>query len=222
VGESFSPKRAYDINDVDQFVENFLQNVVGGPSVVVAESLLNLSALKVSAKRPDLIRRLVMLSPTGLKSLNEPPTERQQRLYDRLFADDEASLVFYENLLGDNSLRFFLAFGFYDDSLITEELLDDFRVARQFPSQRFISISFVGGQIFRSVEESARGVFIPVMGIFGAEYEQFQDNEISTADDFRAVRPDFEYIEIEQSGSSVQREKPERVAEEILIFSELD
>ena len=32
----------------------------------------------------------------------------------------------------------------------------------------------------------------------------------------------FEYIEIEESGSSVQREKPERVAHEILVFSELD
>ena len=163
-----------------------------------------------------------MLNPTGLKTLNEPPTERQNRLFERLYNNDQAALGFYNDLLVDRSLRYFLQFSFYNDDLIDDELLDDFRVARNYPSQKWISISFVGGQIYRPFVDSAEGVFVPVLGIFGAEYEAFQDNEIATAEDFRAVKPQFEYVEIENSGSSVQREQPSETVREILIFSERD
>lgn len=221
-GESEKPRKFYTIQDIDLFVENFLAEVVKERSTVVTESLAGTSALKVSAKRPDLIRRLVLLNPTGINSLATPPSLREQRLFERLSNDDAGLIAFYDNLLNDNSLRFFLKFGFFDDSLVDETLLEDFRVMKKNIDQRFISLSFVSGQLYRSFEESSKNVFIPVLGIFGAEYENFQETKPSTAADFRAIRPQFEYVEISQSGSSVQREKPETVASEIILFSEED
>jgi pimeloyl-ACP methyl ester carboxylesterase len=221
-GESDKPQKFYTIQDIDLFVENFLSEVVKERSTVVTESLAGTSALKVSSIRPDLIRRLVLLNPTGINSLATPPSQREQRLFERLSNDDSGLRAFYDNLLNDNSLRFFLKFGFFDDSLVDEALLEDFRVMKTNVDQRFISLSFVAGQIYRSFEESSRNVFIPVLGIFGAEYENFQETKPSTAADFRAIRPQFDYIEIGQSGSSVQREKPQAVAEEIILFSEED
>jgi pimeloyl-ACP methyl ester carboxylesterase len=221
-GESDKPQKFYTIQDLDLFVENFLAEVVKVRATVVTESLAGTSALKVSSARPDLIRRLVLLNPTGIKSLATPPSQREQRLFERLSADDAGLIAFYDNLLNDNSLRFFLKFGFFDDSLVDDTLLEDFRVMKKNIDQRFISLSFVSGQLYRSFEESSRNVFIPVLGIFGAEYENFQETAPSTAADFRAIRPQFDYVEIVKSGSSVQREKPEAVAQEILLFSEED
>lgn len=221
-GESEKPRKFYTIQDLDLFVENFLSEVVRERSTVVTESLAGTSALKVSSKRPDLIRRLVLLNPTGINSLATGPSMREERLFERLSQDDAGLIAFYDNLLNDNSLRFFLKFGFFNDSLVDEDLLDDFRVIKKNIDQRFISLSFVSGRIFRSFEESSRDVFIPVLGIFGKEYENFQETKPSTASDFRKVRPEFDYIEIPLSGSSVQRERPEVVAAEILSFSEED
>ena len=221
-GESDKPRRFYTIEDIDLFVENFLSEVVKERATVVTESLAGTAALKVSSKRPDLIRRLVLLNPTGVNSLATPPSQRESRLFDRLSNNDTALLAFWDNLLNDNSLAFFLKFGFYDDTLVNDELLNDFRVIKPNVDQRFISLSFVSGRIFRSFEESSKNVFVPVLGIFGAEYENFQETKPSTAADFRAIRPQFDYIEIPKSGSSVQREKPEEVAQEILIFHEED
>lgn len=218
-GDSAKPKRAYRIEDLDMFVTNFIQEVIGQRTTVVAESILSASALKVSSDRPDLIRRLVLLSPTGVNTLHQPPTEREQKLYDRLYADENASDIFYQNLLTDNSLNFFLKFAFYDDSLVNENLLNDYRVMRQNKLQKYITISFVGGQLYRPFAESARGVFAPVLAIFGKNYESFADSPISTANQFKEIRPDFEYLEIESSGASVQREKPEQVAAAIVGFN---
>lgn len=222
VGESDKPKRPYRIEDFDQFIEKFIEIKIKKRTTIVAESLLTASALRVSSLRPDLVRRLVLLSPTGINSLHLPPSSREQALYDRLFNDEASSDQFYQNLLVDNSLQFFLKFGFYNDELVNEELLNDFRVMRPNLAQKYLTLSFVGGQLFRPFAESSKNVFIPVLAIFGQEYEVFADNEPSTAEMFKSVRPDFEYLEIPGSGSSVQREKPEAVAASIIEFSVID
>lgn len=222
VGESSMPKRPYKIEDFDDFVEKFLIEVVKERANLVSESIASNAVLKISAKRPDLVRRAIILNPSGIYSLNEGPTVREQRLYDRLFNDDNAAIGFYRNLLNPNSLRYFLEFSFFNDSLIDDDLIADFSVLQDNVDQRFLSLSFIGGQLYRTFEESSKGVFIPVLALFGAEYEAFQDNQIARASDFAQVRPFFEYIEIPKSGSSVQREKPEDVLKEILIFTERD
>jgi pimeloyl-ACP methyl ester carboxylesterase len=221
-GESEKPRKRYTIEDLDTFIEIFLSEVVRTRATVVTESLSGTAALKVASSRPDLIRRLVLLSPVGINSLATSPSQREERLFERLWNDDKALIAFYDNLLNDNSLRFFLKFGFSNDALVDEALLDDFRIMKPNIDQRFISLAFVSGQFYRSFEESSRNVFIPVLGLFGADYENFQETKPSTAADFRAIRPQFEYIEIPNSGSSVQREQPEAVAQEILIFAEED
>jgi len=222
VGESAKPKRPYRIEDLDNFVESFLINVVRERATIVGESLATLSVLKVASARPDLVRRVVLLSPVGINSLAEPPSEREQRLYERLYADDAAGIAFYQNLLIDSSLRYYLSFAFADDANITEDILDDYRVMRDVVGQRWISFSFVGGQLFRRFQDAADGVFIPVLAVFGKEYEPFADTPPTRASDLTAIRPDFETVEIEAAGSSAQRERPESVAKEILIFSAED
>jgi len=222
VGESDKPKRPYTISDFDAFVEKFLIEVVKTRANLVSESIASNAVLKIAAKRPDLVRRAIIINPSGIFSLNEGPTTREQRLYDRLYADDNAAIGFYQNLLNPNSLRYFLNFGFFDDSLVDDDLIADFSVLQNNVDQRFLTLSFVGGQLYRSFEESSKNVFIPVLALFGAEYEAFQDNQIARASDFAQVRPYFEYVEIPKSGGSVQREKPQEVLNEILIFTERD
>jgi pimeloyl-ACP methyl ester carboxylesterase len=218
-GDSEKPKRPYKMDDLDLFVERFIATVIKNRTTIVAESLMTASALKVASLRPDLVRRLVLLSPSGVSSLNSPPSAREQQLYDRLYSDDAASTQFYQNLLVDNSLKYFLKFGFYDDSLVNENLLNDFRVMKNNIEQKYLTISFVGGQLFRSFKDSADQVFVPALLVFGAEYENFGDNKVSTAADFKAIRPDFEYLEIIKCGASVQREKPRETATAIIDFA---
>jgi pimeloyl-ACP methyl ester carboxylesterase len=218
-GESSKPKRAYTLEDFDLFVARFISEVIQKRTTVVAESILSASGLKVASLRPDLVRRLILLSPTGLNTLHQPPSDREQKLYERLYADEVASTVFYQNLLIDNSLKYFLKFAFHNDALVNESLLNDYRVMRENTQQKYLTLSFVGGQLYRPFVESSNDVFIPVLSLFGKNYEAFADSPISTAAMFKAVRPDFEYVEIENCGSSVQREQPEVVAKAIIEFS---
>ena len=75
---SESPKRAYSMAVLDQFVETFLDQVVREPATLVAESLLTGSALQVAALRPDRVKSLVLLSPTGAVNLASPQPRRDE------------------------------------------------------------------------------------------------------------------------------------------------
>lgn len=222
VGDSDKPKKPYSIEDLDKFVEAFLVNVVKERATLVSESLLSAGVLMVTSKRPDLVRRAIILNPSGIYSLDKAPSEREQRFYENFYNNDFGAIAFYKNLLNDNSLKYFLSFGFYDDTLINEDLLEDFRAMKENVEQRFLTLSFVGGQLYRPFEDSSKDIIVPVLAIFGDKYEAFQDNKIARLEDYQAVRPNFEYLEIKDCGSSVQREKPADVAKEIILFSEND
>ena len=72
-GDSEKLKRPYKMEDLDLFVERFIDTVIEDRTTIVAESLMTASALKVASQRPDLVRRLVLLNPSGVSSLNNPP-----------------------------------------------------------------------------------------------------------------------------------------------------
>ena len=86
--------------------------------------------------------------------------------------------------------------------------------------QKWLTFSFVGGQLHRSFLEASSGVFVPTLMIFGLNAESVGfDNRVETAEAFLAVRPDFESLVIPECGQAVQREKPEVVLKAILDFS---
>ncbi len=219
-GDSASPKRTYDITVFDDFVQTFLERVVVEPSVLVSESILGTPALKVAALRTDLVKGVVLLSPTGVHTLADPPTAAQNKLFESVYQHELIGLLFYEVLLSDPSLRYFLDRAYYNKALVTEALLDEYRLARRRLGQRFISFSFVGGQLYRPLTDVAYDVKVPVLAIFGKQAESPSPSvSPDTADDFRAVRPDWSYAVIDNAGLSVQREAPSEVAAQILDFT---
>jgi pimeloyl-ACP methyl ester carboxylesterase len=218
-GDSASPKRSYDLATFDQFVEAFLDQVVVDPATVVTESILGTSGLKVAASRPDLVSKVVLLSPTGVNTLAKPPTADQTNLYNSVYGNELGGYLFYQVVLSDLSLRYFLERAYYDNSLVTESLLDEYRLARNNLGQRWISFSFIGGQLHRSFADVASAVKVPVLAIFGKQAESPAASiPPDTADGFRAIRPDFTYQVIDGAGLSVQREAPAAVARFILDF----
>lgn len=218
-GDSDSPKRAYSLAVLDQFVETFLDQVVREPATLVAESLLTQSALQVAALRPDRVKSLVLLSPTGVVNLASPPSRESGNLFDLVYNNDLVGLLFYSALLSDPSLRFFLERTFADRSKVTEALLDEYRLARGKLNQRWISFAFVAGQLHRRFADVAPAVAVPVLALFGKQAESPGPvGRADTAADFAAIRSDFLYRELDRAGLNVQREQPAAVARQILDF----
>ncbi len=218
IGESEKPKREYSIEVFDHFVKSFLQNVVGQPSVLVGESILTASVLRTAAELPALCTGVVLLSPTGVNTLAQGPTDTQNLIFNSVWKNKLAGLGFYKLVLSKPSVRYFLEKSYYDDSLVTDLLVQESRIAKQVKDQRWLTFAFVGGRIWRTFVESQMGVNVPVLAIFGAEAESITSGsaQIESADNFAAIRPDFDYVTLPATGLSVQRESTQAVLDLIL------
>ncbi|MEO1183435.1 MAG: alpha/beta hydrolase [Cyanobacteria bacterium J06636_27] len=228
IGRSSKPKTTYTLEKLDQFIDEFLRQVVARPAHVVAEGITTLNALQVASDEPDLFKSLVIISPTGITSLESPPTEAENQAYEGLFQTDDAST--WVNLLLPETIRFFDRAAFSQPSFLEKNgdiLVEERLIERPNIEQRWLSYAFIFGQLFRQFEQASKDIKVPVLAIFGADYKPIppfgnmnsSPIEPERAEQFRQIRPEFKYLEIPQASSLVAREQPEAVTKAIVEFS---
>jgi pimeloyl-ACP methyl ester carboxylesterase len=216
-GESASPKMVYTLDVLNKFVHEFLINVVNEPSIVVAEQLLGTASLHVSKSRPDLFKRLVLISPAGVKFLAGPPNGPQNGLFNKFWSDDAGALTWYQGLVGEKSARYYLGKAYYDQAQVTDQRVEEITMTAAFAGQTWATLSFVGGRLYGSFAEASKDVTVPVTAIFG----QFPGSPVTgmtpeTMDMFQAIQPGFNYVMIENAGNLPHREQPEKTVQAIL------
>lgn len=211
-------KRTYSMEDFDQFLIEFLETVVKKPATVVAESLLTNTALQVAGDRPNLIEKLVLLSPSGINSL-ATALPAQAALFNQFWNNDQFAMGFYNSVFEAKNLEFFLKKTVFDDSLITPERIKETQQGGT-PGQMWATLNFVGGNLTRAFIDSSQNVIQPTLLIFGEEAESSgtSDDLLEDPAEFLKIRPDFELAEIPLCGQSVHREKPEVTRDLILNF----
>jgi pimeloyl-ACP methyl ester carboxylesterase len=227
VGRSDKPKTRYTLDNLDRFINQFLVRVVGRSAHIVAAGTTTLSALRVAAQQPDLVKSLVIISPTGVKQAASPPSQEQTAAYEQLFQTDDAAT--WVNLLVPDVIRSFDQIAYSQPAFLTangDRLVEERLIQRSNLGQRWITYAFIFGKFFRPFAEASAGVKVPVLGIFGADYKTSPARGPipttilpETAADFQQIRPDFKYLEIPNASISVQREQPAAVAQAIINFS---
>jgi pimeloyl-ACP methyl ester carboxylesterase len=223
IGRSSKPKTTYTLEKIDQFINEFLTEVVRRPAHVVATGTTTLSALKISSQKPDLVKSLVIISPNGIKTLSSPPTEAQNQAYQQALKTDDAAI--WVNLLLPGNIRLFNQGGFSQPSFLEKNgdvLIEEGLIQRPNIEQRWISYAFVFGQFFRTFADASKDVKVPVLAIFGADYKPIPTNppiEPDRAEDFQQIRSDFKYLEIPQASGLVEKEQAEAVTKAIVEFS---
>ncbi len=98
-------------------IENFLKTVVKEPAQVVCSSLACAYSIKLAVEKPELISRLLLLAPTGIDRLVNPPNTG---FYDSL-ANGALGPVLLDVLKAPGGIGFFL----YNQVYLDWRLADD-------------------------------------------------------------------------------------------------
>jgi pimeloyl-ACP methyl ester carboxylesterase len=135
---------------------DFMEGVLGGqPAYVVASSLSGAYAAQLAYRKPELIKKLVLMSPTGIN----PQGGREQvgflpRVsYGALRAPvlDEA---IYSNVAARSSIRSFMERQmFLDKNQVTDEMVNQFWTAAHQPGAKYAPPSFFTGLLDASLRE---------------------------------------------------------------------
>jgi pimeloyl-ACP methyl ester carboxylesterase len=228
IGRSFKPKTVYSIEKIDRFIEQFLSQVVTRQAHVVAAGVPTLSTLRVAATKPNLIKTLVLLSPTGVKNFTSPPLPAQTAFYTQILSTDDVAT--WLEIVTPEGIRPFIDSGFSQASYIEANrnlLIEEGLIQRSNLDQRWITYAFGFGQLFRTFQSASIGVKRPVLGIFGADYKTFVSPDpndplvipAERASEFQQIRPEFQYLEIPNASGNVYREQAAAVAQAIVDFS---
>jgi pimeloyl-ACP methyl ester carboxylesterase len=122
-------------------IEHFLRTVVKEPSAVVCSSLACAYSIKIAVEKPELVSRLLLVSPTGIDRLVSPPNTG---FYDSL-TNGLLGSILYDVLKSPGGVGFFLYNQVYLDwRLATDDVIKLYQDnlvgdAKGYPVFAFIS-----------------------------------------------------------------------------------
>jgi pimeloyl-ACP methyl ester carboxylesterase len=184
-GLSDRPNLAYRAEDYVDFLDDFLRDVVGEPAVVAASSLSAAYAIAVAARSPERVRSLLLVCPTGLEHLADPP-ETWQHALGALLRLPVVGTAAFNALVSRQSIGYFLRERtFADPSLVTPEMINAYYRTSHQEGARFAPAAFVGGALNLSVRETYPSLTQPVFIIWGRDA---QITPVSDANLFIQVR----------------------------------
>ncbi len=182
-GRSSRPDIRYTQDLLTEQLTEFLDRLPT-PAAVVANGLSAAYAIRIAAERPELISKLVLISPTGYERLARPQNEDRIAGFNRFRGI--LGGIFNTLLLDPGTQRFFLLDAYAGRKSLTPEVLESYDDNLRVENARWVIFSFVSGNLDQDVSRLWPEVQQPVLILWGSEATT---TPIGDAQDFIGARP---------------------------------
>ena len=150
-GASSKPKRRYEPEDVAAQVEDFARREIGVQAHLVASSLTAALVMPALVRSPRLFERVVLICPTGYKSLQQPSGRLGDAVYG-LFTAPILGDTLYHALVSRWGLRYYLGrMAYHDPAFVTDDSVDGYYRAGHGAGAKYLPAAFVAGKLNLSV-----------------------------------------------------------------------
>ena len=146
-GCSERPRRLYRQEDVAAQVENFAREEIGARTHLVASSLSAALVVPAAVRSPRLFRRLVLVCPTGLGSLDRPSGRLGDAIHG-LFRVPVFGDALYYAIASHRSIRYYLrSMSYHDPKFATDDLVEAYYRTSHQPGAKHFLAAFVSGKL---------------------------------------------------------------------------
>jgi pimeloyl-ACP methyl ester carboxylesterase len=146
-GLSERPGRRYEPEDVAAQVEDFAREEIGAPTHLVASSLSAALVVPAAVRSPRLFKRLILICPTGIGSLDRPSGLLGDAIYNLFYAPVLGDAL-YNAIVSRRGIRYYLdSIAYQDQRSITDELVDDYYRTSHQPGAKHFLAAFISGQL---------------------------------------------------------------------------
>jgi len=184
---------------------------VGGDAIVVAQSLGAGFALDVAQRRPDLVSRLVLTNPTGLKDFGENAFPAFVRaILSPLARTPGLRVGFYKALFHRRSFiaNWYEKQGYFDASAVPAEIIDNALYSASRRNAAFSALPFLTGDIHFDIAPYIRDVKVPTTIIVGGDTSFVG---VRNAQRLAGLRPDVPVHLIDRTKGCPELERPAAV-----------
>jgi pimeloyl-ACP methyl ester carboxylesterase len=200
-GRSDRPARRYTPDDYIDLIGDTLRQR-GEPTALIASTLGAAYAVAAATRWPALVRALVLVCPTGIELLADPPGSLAAVGYAVLRGPVGAAI--YKGLATPPSVRYFLEQQTYaDPKNVTPETFEGFYRATQHPGAMYAPICFVSGLLNYNISEEFARLTQPLLIVWG---RQAKITKLKQADAFMQRNPRARLEVFDNCGMIVQDE----------------
>jgi pimeloyl-ACP methyl ester carboxylesterase len=162
-GKSERPRASFSGPFFRDLLADFLDDVIGGPTVVVASSLSSGYAVDVARRRPGLITGLVLFSPTGTAD-----TGPFGRAAGSILALPLVGSAAFNLLVSRASIRRYLEKVSADPALVDDPMVEQAWATSHQPNARLAPAAFVAGRLNLPLVDDQTPVSAPILVIRGS------------------------------------------------------
>lgn len=202
-GASDRPARRYQASDYRDLILATLDQI-GTPTTIIASSLGAAYAVAAAATRPDQVRALVLICPTGISQLSQEPGPGAYGFYRILRSPFGYAL--FRLLTTRAGTRYFLRTQAYaNPSFLTDPVVEAFYRTSHRPGAIYAPICFLSGLLNCRIADQFAALTQPVLLIWG---RQATTTPLARADEFLARNRRAQLAVIDNASLLAQDEQP--------------
>jgi pimeloyl-ACP methyl ester carboxylesterase len=185
-GQSDRPPIRYRPDLYIDLIADFTRQVIGQPTHLIASSLSAALAVRAAFDHPDLFVRLVLVLPTGLERLINPPGAKG-KVVEELFRSRLVGEFLFNLLTSQASIRYYVQQrAYFDGSLFTDAMLESYYATGHEPGARYAPAAFVSGHLNHDIRDVYSKLPQPVFIVWG---QQAPFTPVENCQQFMKLKP---------------------------------
>jgi pimeloyl-ACP methyl ester carboxylesterase len=195
-------------------IVSFLETVIQKPTVIVANSLTAAYSIRIAAERPDLVRALVLIGPTGFERLSRPQNQDRINFFNTL--SGVLGDVLFAVITTDNWQKYFLLDAYASKASFTPEVLVSYDQNLKVENAEWVIYSFISGNLDQDVKSLWPTLTTPTLLVWGEKDGNFL--RLTDSQGFLEARPDVAFVTFENSKLLPNEDEPELFNTAVIEF----
>lgn len=199
---------AYNAQIYITAITEFIAKEIQKPVHLVSSGLSAAYCSFIACNRPELVRSLTLVTPSGIESNAGPPCEASFAVFG-LFSNPVQGDGIYNAFVSKPSIKYFLETLIYTDPALVTEFVVDYFVAssHQCPDAKYAPASFVAGFSNLNIAPFFGVIRQPILILWGRLAKL---NPVENLNSFTALNPSAQSFIFEDSGLIPQDERAEK------------
>lgn len=215
-GRSEKPRITYTNYLYVQLITDFIKNVIGKKTDIVASGYSGSFSVLSGYSDPDYINKLILINPPSLSSLSRVPSKRSKLHKFILELPIFGTLIYNIRTCQSNIQLLFTEKYLYNPFSVTPEMIDTYYEAahKSFSSSKFLLSSLVSGYTNNSINHALREINQSIT-VLSCEGEKDSDK---IAESYMTCNPAIESCVLRHAKHLPQLETPEKLVEILNIY----
>ncbi|MHB0938917.1 MAG: alpha/beta fold hydrolase [Armatimonadota bacterium] len=166
-GLSDKPNVGYSGRMLAELVHDFLEDVIGAPFQAIGSGLGASYLVNVAVRRPDGLRKLVLVNPTGMAAMTSTPVETAT--WGAMRAPVLGTSLYNAMVSRQAMTEELRRHIYYDPAMATDAVVNDLYTFAHQPGSQYAAAAFMAGRLCLPMRMAFSSLSVPTLMIWGRD-----------------------------------------------------